>query len=310
MKTRTTPNFGPLRAALLGNAVFSLASGLVLSLAGSWANQLLGTNSPIILPLLGIGLMIFAVDLILQASRPRLRTWRALLTTGLDGLWVAGSLILLIFFPDSFSASGLTLIALVAGVVLLFGALQFRGILIAHSGRSLGMYRHCVPVAVEASADEMWKKIGDLGAISRYFPHLKSSVLRGQAEPGVGAIRICENASGKQWAEECVSYREGKEFQVRFLTRDPELPPFPLPVSEMTGGWEILSNNEETCTIFVFWELRPQPNWLAGLLLPILAFQFDRFFPKGIHRMAVEAKGMSLDTEAPKSWAKLLPLPC
>jgi len=289
----------PLRAALTGNSLFSFTCGIIVLTQSDAVLDLLGWQIPLVLHILGIGLVIFATDLIWQATRPRLLTWRALLTCVQDASWVIASAVLLIFFSEKFSATGLALVATVAAIVLFFGVAQYLGILFAHRGHAPGTYRHCIPVEVDTRADILWNAVGDVGNISRYYPFLKHSELGKNEMPGPGAVRKCTDQSGRQWAEEITAYRRGRGYDLRFVTDDPNLPELPFPVSEMTGGWDLRSieeRNETKTLVTIHWELRPRPAFLAGIILPVFAFQSDRTIPPGVERMAVEADRASGDT--------------
>ncbi len=283
----TTTNTRPLRSALLTNAVFSLSSALLMifqpSLVGNW----LGISAPLILQAVGVGLVIFAVDLFHQATRHRIATWRALYASVADFLWVIGTFILLVLFPSTLSLTGVALVISVALAVFLFGSWQLWGIGQAHKLETSGQYRHCILVAVNAPANTMWHVIGRIGDIKRYMPSLKrSSILDGKT-PGVGAMRVCEDHVGKQWAEECIEFKEGQGFKVRFVS---EAPNFPFPAKNMLGGWEIIPAGKGS-EVMIWWELEPKPKLLAPILLPLLAFQADRDFPNIVQRMAADALG-------------------
>jgi len=278
--------------------------------------SLLGRQLPLVLQVLGVGLFLFAGDLIWQATRPRILTWRALLTCVQDALWVIGSAILLIFFASDFSTTGRTLIASIAAMVFFFGMAQYIGILLAHRGHSARMYRHCIPIQVNTPAEKLWNAVGDIGNISRYYPFLKHSKLRENGEPRPGMVRECSDQKGRQWAEEFTAYRPGKGYELRFITDDPLLPKFPFPASEMTGGWDLQpiedgeENNREATLVTVHWELRPQPAFLAGIIVPLLAFQVDRTFPPGVEQMAIDVNGNEPVKSQPQPFLKLLPRIC
>jgi uncharacterized membrane protein len=63
---RTAP---PLRFALLAKAAFSMFSTLLILTNMHFVETWLGVDAPLILPLIGIGLVIFAADLLRQATR-------------------------------------------------------------------------------------------------------------------------------------------------------------------------------------------------------------------------------------------------
>jgi len=308
-KPMTTPRTQSLRIALAGNAAFSLSCAMVLlarpELVASW----LGLEATLLLRAIGVGLTAFAADLLHQATRPRLLTWRALYSSFADLLWVMGTLLVLLAFPNLLSATGVALVLAVAAVVLVFGAWQFWGIGRAHRGPNGSSYRHCIAVGVDVPAQAMWNVISRLGEIQRYMPSLRSSEILGDRPPGVGAVRMCEDQAGNRWGEECTRFEAGRSFDVRFLA---EAPDFPFPATSMLGGWEVLPCGEGA-EVTVWWELEPKPRLLAPVMLPMLAFGVDRDFPGIIQRMAAEAlAGRELESArgVEAQGARLLPYPC
>lgn len=286
----------PLRIALAANATFSFTSSGLMLFLPSFVGDWLGIHAPLVLQAIAVGLLVFAIDLLHQATRPRIATWRALYASAGDFAWVAATVVLLAVFPQHLSVEGNALVIGVAVVVGAFGAWQLWAAGRAHRSQADAQYRHCIIVGVNAPADAMWQVIERIGDIQRYMPSLKSSELLGGKAPGVGAVRQCEDRSGKRWAEECVGFKTGESFTVRFLS---EAPDFPFPVKRMTGGWKVTPAGNGT-DVMVWWELDPKPQFLAPILLPILAFQADRDFPQIIQSMARDAVDHREDTVALK----------
>jgi hypothetical protein len=303
------PDARLLRAALLANAAFSTGCGLLLLLAPGQVGDLLGLEVPRVLQAVGLGLLVFAADLVHQATRSRLATWRALYASAGDLLWVAGTFVGLLAFPNALSGTGIVVVLLVAAVVLLFGALQLRGIDRAHRVPGTDRHRHCIVVWADAPAAAMWSVVGRLGDIARYMPALESSEILDGRSPGVGAVRRCVDRDRKEWSEECVEYRPGRSFVVRFLA---EAPGFPFPATSMEGGWEVRPAGEAS-EVVVWWELVPKPRPLAPLLLPVLALRADRDFTAVVARMAASVGGSrprSPGQQGLRGLARLLPRPC
>ncbi len=125
-----------LRAALLANAAFSGVTGLLLVIQPGMVIDLLGVGSEWILRLLGLGLALFAVELVFQASRAHMASWRALLASAADLAWVLASILGVLFFGSLLSAAGLITVLVVAGIVLALAIAQLIGIKRFH--RSLG----------------------------------------------------------------------------------------------------------------------------------------------------------------------------
>lgn len=294
----------PLRLALASNAAFSLTSALLMifrpAVVGGW----LGINVPLVLQIIGGGLVIFAAELIYQATRDRIVTWRALLASVADFSWVIGSIISLFALPQLFSPTGTTLVLAVAGAVLVFGAWQLWAAGRAHRIGENGEHRHCIIVETNAPTEKLWQVVGNIGDIKFYMPSLtRSLILEGKA-PGVGAVRFCEDRSGKQWSEECIEFNPGRSFSVRFLS---EAPNFPFPAKTMRGGWEVTPVTAGS-RVMVWWELTPKNRLLAPAILPLLAFQADRDFPKIVRRMTAAALADRSEVQTSGgAFARLLP---
>lgn len=173
-----------LRAALLANAVFSTICAMLMILCPGWVGTLLGVEAPLVIRGIGFGLALFAADLIHQATRSRIATWRALYAGVADFLWVLGTLVGIAFFPGVLSASGLVTVLTVAGIVFTFGVWQLRGIRLAHGAGDPTLYRHCIVVRVDADADAMWSVVERIGDIKKYMPTLHSSVVLDGGEAG------------------------------------------------------------------------------------------------------------------------------
>lgn len=275
----------PLRLALLANAIFSLASSMFMVFSPAQVGGWLGVNHPLIFQCIGFGLVVFAAELIFQSTRRRINTWRALVASAADFAWVIGSAVLLLSFPGFFSPSGNLLVSTIAVTVFGLGAWQIWAIGRAHKAGENGQYRHCIIVETDVPSPAMWRVIGDVANIKDYIPSLKSSSVLDSRMPGVGTIRACEDRNGKKWSEEITDFSPGNSFAVRFMS---EAPNFPFPVKMMRGGWTVAASTTGS-RVMVWWELTPKSVLFAPILLPILAFQADRDFPKIIQRMAEHA---------------------
>jgi len=274
-----------LRAALTGNAIFSTISGLLMLSRPAVVESWLGINAAWLIQLIGVGLLLFASDLIHQATRKRMQTWRALYASTADLIWVVGTFVLLSAFSDAFSPLGIVLLIGVAAVVLAFGTWQFWAIAGVHRGSHGGKYRHCMVVDTGVSAEDLWRVIADFGHISRHTPLLANSYIEDNNQPTCGAVRTCEDTAGRRWSETCVQLEPGKSFTLEF---NAEAKDFPYPASKMTGGWEVIPTSSGS-RVMVWWELDPKPLWLGRVILPLLAFQVDRSVPKMVESMAADA---------------------
>jgi hypothetical protein len=115
-----------LRKALMGNALFSTLSGLTILFAQGWVLRILGLSKDLGLPILGLGLLVFAATLLINARRQQVKTSDAWIAVLMDVAWGLGSYVLIFIVP--FSTEGKWIVGLVAELVLGFAVLQFVGI--------------------------------------------------------------------------------------------------------------------------------------------------------------------------------------
>jgi hypothetical protein len=114
-----------LRKALMGNALFSTLSGLIIVFAQSWVLRLLGLSNVNLL-ILGVGLIAFAGTLVINARRKEVKTADAWVAVWMDLVWVLGSYVLIFIVP--FSTGGKWVVGAAAELVSVFAVLQFVGI--------------------------------------------------------------------------------------------------------------------------------------------------------------------------------------
>lgn len=121
---KTKPDL--LRRALQANGAFSALSGVILIIAAKPLSILLGLTMPSILIGVGISLLIYAASLFRNARRATINQAEAWIAVILDTGWVAGSAVLI--FAGVLTTTGNWIVAIVAGIVLFFGLLQFYGV--------------------------------------------------------------------------------------------------------------------------------------------------------------------------------------
>lgn len=117
-----------LRNALLINATFSALCGAAMLIAPQTVGAWTGLELPWLYQVMGAGLGLFAILLVMLATRrpPALPLVR--LATWADFGWVAGTVLLLLSpWRELFSERGLWTLVSVAQMVLLCGVLQALG---------------------------------------------------------------------------------------------------------------------------------------------------------------------------------------
>jgi hypothetical protein len=110
----------------MGNAFFSTLSGLTILFAQGWVLRILGLSSSINLLILGVGLIVFALTLVINARKQQVKKSDAWVAVLMDLAWVFGSYVLIFIVP--FSREGKWVVGAVAELVLAFAVLQYVGI--------------------------------------------------------------------------------------------------------------------------------------------------------------------------------------
>lgn len=114
--------------ALAANAAFSGLSGLILVVAADPVSGWIGLEGGGWLQAIGIGLLLFAAGLVLLVrgrDRPR---GRVAAVTAADLGWVAGSVVLLVGFPDLLTPAGEWAVGAVAVAVAGLATAQILGL--------------------------------------------------------------------------------------------------------------------------------------------------------------------------------------
>jgi hypothetical protein len=115
-----------LRNSLIGNALFSLLSAAIIAACSEWLAQFIGLHDHFALTILAISLAGYAIILLINARRPKIKISDAWMAVTLDAIWVIASYALIFIVPFTFG--GKWLIAGVAEIVLAFAVLQSFGI--------------------------------------------------------------------------------------------------------------------------------------------------------------------------------------
>ncbi len=117
-----------IKKALLADAGFAFASGLVCALAAAPLSQLMGLSDPIYLTVLGIVLVLYSLDLALVALKAAHKTLILKLFFAADIAWIVASVVLLVGFSHWFSLTGMILIDVAALAVAGFAASKYKGL--------------------------------------------------------------------------------------------------------------------------------------------------------------------------------------
>jgi hypothetical protein len=108
------------------NALSTAASAAGMLAFRGTLYRLFGLDSPVLLDVIAIGLLLYAAALVLAARRPQVGRRALMAFTFADGLWVAASALLLLLFWNELTLLARILVIGAAIVVDVFAMLQFR----------------------------------------------------------------------------------------------------------------------------------------------------------------------------------------
>ncbi len=243
---------------------------------------------------IGGGLILFAAGI--GWTLWRLRIGQALAISGLDLLWVIGT-VPLTLVPGLFSATGVTIALLVAAAVGTLALVQLAGIraLLRH-GAPAGQLRHCIRVRSAVAPKPLWRIVRDLGGIAQYSASLQASRLEGEGAPAPGHVRVCTNLRGQSWAEEVVALDDSAR-SVAFRFRA-EAADFPFPLAALSGGWQVLPGSDGGSLVDVWWTVTPKQRRFGWLLLAAMTIPMDRDVPAMVGAMEAAAQDQPLPRKA------------
>jgi len=276
-----------LRRALALNCLFSLSCGLAGLLNGGAVAETLGALPAWLISAIGAGLILFAGGI--AWTLRRLRIGWALLISGLDLMWVLGTLPLTLI-PGLLTDQGAGVVALIALAVGTLGIAQLLGIrAMLKDGAPDGQYRHCIRVRSAAPPDRLWPIVRDLGNIAQYSASLKASRLEVASQAQPGAVRVCTNLRGQSWAEE-VSDLDDESRLVRFRFQA-DAKDFPFPLAALTGGWQVSPDPIGGAFVDVWWTVTPKQRRFGWLVLALMTIPMDQDLPKMVGAMEAAAFG-------------------
>ena len=121
------PEYRILKAALLANGIFSIATGLIAVVFADSIGDFMEVN-PLVLRFLGVAVLVFGATVYWFSRHDPFERGFGVFTTVADLSWVLGSAILLIGYPDLVTSGGNVLIGVIAAFVLFFAVWQIIGL--------------------------------------------------------------------------------------------------------------------------------------------------------------------------------------
>lgn len=266
---------GLARTFLGLNASFSLFTGVACLLAAASVADVLFASPAdwlaAVIRLLGVGLLVFAIDLLLMAANKHVTKVQVHLICLADLGWIAASAGLLAFAAHLFSSVGVTIVVVVAGFVAFFAIGQFVGArsivpspAVAAVQREERTLVASVKRSVAAPVDAVWQAMIDHPAYADVADNLsKVEVISGQ---GLGMQRKCYGLKGESWSETCDIFEEGHLFGFKIHT---DAPDYPYPFTDLSGRWSVVPDQGGSAFSIVI-RATLKGNWLMRTLFLIV----------------------------------------
>ncbi|MFY0595345.1 MAG: SRPBCC family protein [Cognatishimia sp.] len=243
------------RKFLLANASFSILTGITcLSAAAPIAGLLMYASPdwmPLVLRLMGLGLLSFALIVGSIALHPRLSRFWTMQIVQADLGWIVGTAVLTWLYAESFTTLGLWVLWSVAALVMIFALGQYRGakgIKPATTDVTFAIDEGTLVAStrrkVKAPQNVVWQIINDHPAYADVADNIsKVEVIEGDA---IGMQRRCYGPHGENWTETCDLYEEGRLYGFTVHT---EADSYPYPFETVQGRWSV--NGEGTDSEFL-----------------------------------------------------------
>jgi len=245
-----------LRNTLRVNATTSLLGGLAAAGVPGTLDRLLGTGHPGWVRLVGVGLAVFAIDVLVVAgaTAATLRRWTAPIVAA-DVAWVLATGVTIA--AGWYSTRGAVLVGAVGAMVAAFAIRQHSSLRELRHARHLDLLIEDPPVEVahvetriDAPAPDVWPVVIDHDLYGQLAPNLGS--VRATGPNGPGLARVCSNRSGQKWSETCTLWDEGHRFEITVDTAD-----YPYPLVEMRGAWSVRPHSERGSMVAMDFRYQP-----------------------------------------------------
>ena len=257
-----------LQVALLGNAIFSLLSGLFLVWLRSKVANWFELEKSLIFLILGIGLLYFSYSIFRQLKTPEEDQVFYIIMQ--DLIWVFASAAIIIFKPFNISSFGYQAIAGVAVVVLIFGVGQSVGLAQTDDTDRKGIKRLAFERMINVSKQDTWQMISDVGNYHTVAPNIDSvQIVSGQGE---GMIRSCTHKAD-HWTEVATLWEEGEQYSFEV---DTEAEDYPYPLKYLKGTWQVKEVGPAQSQITMVFEFAYERRIFNLLIHPFMKKKFDK----------------------------------
>jgi len=256
-----------LQKALSVNAIFSGISGLGLILFHRSIAKLFNIDQSNIFWIIGIGLVFFALTIILEVKKQRRLAVIWIIIQ--DFIWVIGSAVLLILQPFNISSTGNNTLAIVALIVFFMAINQSSALAQTNNTNEKGRKQLVFKRTVRANKTEVWKVVSDVANYHQVAPNIdKIKIVSGKDE---GMIRSCSHGKDS-WTETCSVWQEEQSYSFIVNTSAPD---YPYPLSFMQGTWNITEIDAKHTEIEMIFEFTYKKK-ILNLMHPIMKMKFKK----------------------------------
>ncbi len=261
-----------LRAGLMGNAIFSAGTGAAALLIPDGIAQLLGNLPPGWIQLLGASLIGFALVVGFVATRSPVPPVPAAVISLADVGWVVGSVLVIVFGAPVLGGAGVLVVGGVAVAVAGFASIQIAGLrryARNESGRTSAVSRFDFVQRVPGDPDLVWQRLRALDRIGEFYTDLTNV----RVEKSDGVVRRTCGIEGSQWSEEVLVMDDAaRELVLQFDLSEGR---FPVPATEMTGGW-VVTETGGGSHVHLWYEYTLRGGWLGEILASLMATFYRR----------------------------------
>ena len=114
--------------AVEADSAFCVLLGLLLLLDANGVSQFVGAQSSTIIGALGLGTALYGAALLYDVVKGKVNAQLLKVVIGLDVLWIAASIILLVVAPAALNTEGRWTVLILADIVGTFGIWQYVGL--------------------------------------------------------------------------------------------------------------------------------------------------------------------------------------
>ena len=110
------------------DGLFCVLSGLVFLLGANGVSQFMGAQSASVIGVLGLGTLLYGIALLYDVFKGKVNARLLQVTIGLDVLWIAASIILLVAVPAALNTEGRWTVLILVDIVGVLGIWKYVGL--------------------------------------------------------------------------------------------------------------------------------------------------------------------------------------